>query len=256
MRRPKTSWLLTIALGSGCGGVLTGTDPGPPLAQLHGTVGQATPTPPKSPYAEFLWAMPVFFPGDSSPTQLDLGIVSGHSLVPIQSEFPASFDLNIYSPPPSAMLSGLEGVTNSSGEPSFLFSIATVLVFDDVKGNGNFDLVDAHGQPTSWYGDGDTFSPDLLRGWMRQGAVMYVAQLSNPSDPALASFFANPGALRLGFQAVSLCRVSGTEADTRLQVSAVDAPISLQLVEPTTTPLPESQPLWAPEPSALPDCVP
>jgi len=250
-------WLaLALSAGTGCGGVLTGTDPGPPLIQLKGTVSGDTVTPLSTPYAEFLWTMPLFFPDDPSPVPLDLGISSGHALVPIQSQLPASFTLNLYAPPPDSLIGGLSFDAGQQDPNQFLFSLATVLVFDDVNRDGDFNLVDAGGQPTSAYYAGDTFAPDLLRGWLSHGAVMYVAQLPDPKAPALATVFANPEGLRLGFQTVTECHLAGTTDETRLQVLGADAALSLHLAEPTTTAVPESQALWFDDATTLPDCVP
>jgi hypothetical protein len=261
-RSMHRSWRSLVAVGAlslGCGGILTGTDPGPPIAQLHGTVSEATAAPMGAPYVELLWAFPLLTQGGATPLPVD--IQSGHALVPIRSDFPSGFTLDLYEPPPEALIgtADLGEATPGGGEDpeGFRFAMATLVVFDDVNRDGDFNLVDADGKPTSVYAFTDeTFAPDVLRGWLSHGAVIFVAHLPASMDAALAQHFANPEALKPGFQTITRCHVPGSASDTRLQVIPADAALSLHLVEPTYEAVAESQPLWFDDVLALPECVP
>lgn len=252
-----------LACALGCGAILSGEDPGPPLAQLHGTVSDATATPLGAPYVELLWTSPMFFEDDAIPIIIDLGVESGHTLVPITTQFPSGFTLNLYGPPPDSLFATLDlddGEVSEkdvdSGKKLLRLSLATVVVFDDVNRDADFDLLDPNGRRSSAFYKGSTFAPDLLRGWLDHGAVIYVASLPDLDDPNVAKVFANPHALQLGFQTLTQCHLPGTAEDTRYQVIPASEPLSLHLVEPLTAAPPESQPLWFDDAATLPDCVP
>jgi len=245
--------LPALLLLAGCGSVANGEDPGVPLAVLNGTVSGSISSPPKTPYVAFLWAT-------ATP------VTTGRVVAQIQSTFPSGYKLNLYQPPAEALFAmGLDAQGDfASGsavtKPLLHVSVATVVVFDDANGNGDFDVLDAQGRPTSTWFEGDTFAPDRVTGWLKDAMEIYVADVTDPHDPSLGHYFANPDALTPGYHQVKLCYAPDASAPDQdnvlLKIQPDSTSLDLTLSEPTGTFPQESEPFMDVVPSSLPPCAP
>ncbi len=136
----RTRHLLVVALttllawASACG-EMEPLDP-QPLATLQGRITNAGNITATNPRVALLWFKEVSGSGDYKVAQD----------IPMTTQFPASFSLQLLAPPPAEVMTSRSEMKPSDqqdwGPNDGAFALGTPVVYDDVNGNGKLDLLD------------------------------------------------------------------------------------------------------------------
>jgi hypothetical protein len=170
--RPVTA--LCFLATAACGSLSGKTDAPSTLASIHGTIQSQSATAGANLSTAIVW----FQQGVNVTTH------ESADSVPVTGSFPASFTIDLNSPPPAEALMDLQALSNDSAGAGIHIAFGLLVAYDDRNHNGQLDLVSAGASDYVDSVEGTTFGPS---------AIFYV------DKPIPDSFWATSGSLQVGF---------------------------------------------------------